>query len=195
MARRGQGSKERIRQYLRAHVGETVTGHDLRDAIGSDVTEWARRLRELRTQEGWDIRSHNDDSSLRPGEYRLVSLPEDSSNYVFPRSISGSLRAQVLERNGYTCQMCGVGAGDPDERDPTRKVRLHVGHIVDKIHGGQDVLTNLRALCSTCNEGAKDLAQEPPSWTWLMSQVRRASVSDQQRILDWLRRKFDTAPE
>jgi 5-methylcytosine-specific restriction endonuclease McrA len=50
--------------------------------------------------------------------------------------------------------MCGL---TPDDIDPAtgRKVRLHIGDIVDKSHGGKDELSNLRSLCSTCNQGAK----------------------------------------
>ena len=110
--------------------------------------------------------------------------------YRFSRAISQRLRAEVLERNGYTCQMCGAGAGDPDPDSPTRRVRLHIGHIIDHDHGGKTEKSNLRALCSTCNQGAKNTVQEPPRWTWLLSQIRRASVADQKKALDWLERKF-----
>ena len=173
-----------------AHIGEVVTSQDLQAAAGSEVTEWARRLRELRSDDGWPIRSNNDDSTLRPGEYRLDSLPPEQA-YTFTRLISARVRAQILERNGYTCQMCGAGAGDVDELNPTRTVRIHVGHIQDKSHGGTDALTNLRALCSNCNQGAKNLVQEPPTWSWLLGRIRTAREDDQRRVLDWLKRKFD----
>ena len=182
-------AKERIRQFLRERVGQVVTSHDLQAAAGQGVTEWARRVREIRTEEGWLIRSHHDDRSLRPGEYRLDSLPDES--YVFERPLSTRLRAQVLERNGYTCQMCGAGAGDVDTQNPTRRIRLHVGHIQDRSHGGSDTLSNLRALCNNCNEGAQNIAQEPPSWSWLYSQVRRAREDDQRQILEFLKQKFE----
>jgi len=71
MATRRPGSKERIRQFLLAHVGEVVTSLQIRDAVGRDVSEWARRLRELREQEDWPIISHNDSAKLKPGEYML----------------------------------------------------------------------------------------------------------------------------
>jgi hypothetical protein len=181
--------KDRLKAFLRDHIGEVVTNEQLME-VAAPATEWARRVRELRSDEGWPIVSHNDDSSLRPGEYKLAGEPPEPGEYRFSRPISAALRAQVLERNGYTCQMCGVGAGEPDAVDPTRKVRLHIGHIVDRSHGGASTLTNLRALCSTCNQGAKDLVQEPPSWTWLLGRVRVASVNDQRKLLDWLRGKF-----
>lgn len=181
-------SKERIRRFLRSRVGKIITAHQLQRV--AKATEWARRVRELRNKEGWQILTHNDDSSLKPGEYRLATLPPDSGAYSFVQSISARVRAQMLERNGYTCQMCGVGAGEPDPQNPRRKVRLHIGHILDRSHGGTDELTNLRALCSACNQGAKNLVQEPPRWTWLLSQLRRASVADQKKALKWLKNKF-----
>ncbi len=189
MPRPRTGSKARLKEYLRNHVGEIVTARDLQVAAGPQVTEWARRVREIR-EEGWPIRTHNDDAGLRPGEYRLDSMPPDDSQYAFTRRISARLRAQVLERNGYTCQMCGAGAGEIDDLNPGRTIRLHIGHIVDQSHGGGETLSNLRALCSNCNQGAQNMAQEPPSWTWVLSQVRRASEGDQRRVMDWLRQKF-----
>jgi len=167
-------------------VGEIVTARQIQEAAGPDVTEWARRLRELRA-EGWPISSHNDRSDLKPGEYVLERLPEQRL-YRFTPNLSGRLRAQVLERNGYTCQMCGIGAGEPMEDG--RKARLHVGHVIDRDHGGKDEMSNLRALCSVCNQGARNIVQEPPSWTWLLAQLRRASIDDQKTALKWLKRKF-----
>ena len=186
------GSKERIRRFLRERVGEIVTKNQLQEVVGPTVTEWARRLRELREDEGWQIRSHVDDSSLKPGEYRLAAPPPDPGEYRFTRPISGRVRAQVRERNGYTCQMCGLAASEDDPDNPGRAVRIHVGHIVDRSHGGTDELSNLRALCSSCNQGARNLTQEPPSWVWLLSQIRRANEADQQKALEWLGRKFRT---
>ena len=82
----------------------------------------------------------------------------------------------MLERNGYTCQMCGARAGDPDDQNPGRCVRLHIGHIVDPSHGGKDEPSNLRALCSTFNQGAENIVREPPSRTWLLGQLKRATA-------------------
>lgn len=52
-AARGEGGRQRILAYLRAHVGEDVTGAEL--AAVSGIHEWARRLRELRVEHGYDI--------------------------------------------------------------------------------------------------------------------------------------------
>lgn len=167
-----------------------VTSGDIREAAGAAVSEWARRLRELRDEEGWPIRSHNDDARLKPGEYLLESSPPEKRDVAFARTISAKLRAEVIDRNGFTCQMCGLTPGDVDPYTG-RKVRLHVGHIVDKSLGGRDELSNLRTLCSTCNQGAKNVTTERPTAIWLLSQVRRAAQDEQKAVFDWLRKKFE----
>ena len=183
------GSKERIRQFLLANIGQVVTSDQLSDAAGPNISEWARRVRELREQEGWSILTHHDSANLTPGQYLLEEMPPEKPDVAFVRGISAKLRAEVLDRNGFTCQMCGLTPGDID---PTtgRKVRLHIGHIKDKSLGGKYELSNLRALCSTCNQGAKNITAEKPTGIWLLSQVRRAGQDEQQAVFKWLQKKF-----
>ena len=64
------------------------------------------------------------------------------------------------------------------------------GHIKDKSLGGKDELANLRALCSTCNQGAKNVTSEKPTTIWLLGQVRRAGHDEQRAVFEWLRTKF-----
>jgi 5-methylcytosine-specific restriction endonuclease McrA len=188
--KRKQGSKERIRQFFLANVGTVVTSIQLRDAAGSNVSEWARRVRELREDEHWPILTHHDSADLRPGQYLLREVPPSELAVKFRRGISAKLRAEVLDRNGFTCQMCGLTPGDLDP-STGRPVRLHIGHIKDKSLGGKDEPSNLRALCSTCNQGAKNITVEKPTAIWLLSQVRRAGQDEQRAVLEWLRKKFE----
>jgi hypothetical protein len=180
-----KGSRAKLREFLYAHVGEILDSETLRKVAAT--SEWARRIRELRNEEGMDIVTHNDRSNLKPGQYMLLSekpLP------AFERGISKELRAQVLDRNGFTCQMCGVAAGEPHPYDHGRKTRLHIGHIVDKSMGGKDELSNLRAVCSVCNEGASNLTLNRPDAIKLLAQVRRAPGKDQLDVLEWLIKKY-----
>ncbi len=187
---RKTSAKERIRQFLRANIGTMVTAHEIKAAAGPDVSEWARRVRELRDEEGWPIITNNDSSELKPGQYILVKEPSNTPRVRFARSISAKLRAQVLDRNGFTCQMCGLCPGDIDP-STGRKVRLHLGHIKDKSLGGEDILSNLQALCASCNQGAKNVTGEKPTAIWLLSQVRRANLDDQRTVFYWLKKKFN----
>lgn len=183
------GSKEKIRQFLLANIGRVIESHELQTAADGAV-QYSRRLRELRDEEGWPILSHNDSTDLKPGQYLLREKPSQKMLPQFARTISARLRAEVLDRNGFTCQMCGL---TPGEIDPAtnRKVRLHIGHIKDKSFGGKDELSNLRALCSTCNQGAKNITTEKASAIWLLSQIRRAGQDEQLAVYDWLRKKFE----
>ena len=183
-------AKKKLRAYFREHQGEVVQGKDLA-ALVQPVGEWARRVRELREQEGWLIHTQNDTQDLKSGEYKLVADPPVKPDAAYKRGISQKLRAEVLDRDGSTCQMCGKAAGEIDP-DTGRPVRLHLGHIRDKVYGGKDELSNLRALCSTCNQGAKNITTEKPSAVWLLAQVRRSGLDDQKTVYDWLKSKYDS---
>ena len=103
----------------------------------------------------------------------------------------------LTERLGKKIQLVGddllvTNVKRPGEIDPAtgRKVRLHIGHIKDKSLGGKDELPNLRALCSTCNQGAKNITTEKATAIWLLSQIRRAGQDEQRAVFEWLRKKF-----
>jgi len=181
-----QGSKAKILEFLLNNIGRVIDGKELQQASGN-VAEWARRVRELRDEEGYQILTHKDRVDLKPGQYLIVT---EKRQPALPRNISKETRAFVLERNGYTCQMCGLAAGDPDPFVPGRTVRLTMGHIIDKSLGGADTPDNLRAICTNCNEGLQNTAPPKPDSIWLLAQVRRAPVDDQRRILEWLETKF-----
>ena len=182
-----KNSKQLILEYLLDRVGEIVDGpKELLPASGNK-TEWARRVRELRTEQGWPILTHKDRADLKPGQYILESTKRKPA---FARSISKQTRAQVLERNGYTCQMCGLASGDEDPHNPERTIRLTMGHIRDKEKCGDDTANNLRAICSNCNEGLQNTSPPKPDRIHLLSQIRRATISDQEAVLDWLLKKF-----
>lgn len=182
------GARTKLRTYFLDNVGKVLEADTLREVAGG-ISEWARRIRELRNEEGMNIVTHNDRSELKPGQYLLVDL---ETLPAFERSISKETRAYVLDRNGFTCQMCGAVAGEPHPYDNNRRTRLHIGHIIDKTEGGSDEANNLRALCSVCNEGASNLTLNKPTVSKLLVQVRRARGAEQIKVLEWLIKKFPT---
>lgn len=111
----GKGARQKLREYFLEHVGEVLDAYTLRKVAGG-ITEWARRVRELRQLDGMNIHTDKDDSTLSPGQYVLVDakpLP------VFASAISKEDRAFVLDRNGFTCQMCGTAAENLTPPTPT----------------------------------------------------------------------------
>jgi hypothetical protein len=184
---RVEGAKARLRKYFLSNIGKVLSSSELQ-AVANGSAEWARRVRELRNEEGYQILTHNDRSTLKPGEYLLETSKQQPA---FSREISKETRAFVLDRNGFTCQMCGAVAGEPHPNDPSgRKARLHIGHIIDKSKGGTDDPSNLRALCSICNEGAQNITLMRPDLKQLLITLRRASSDDQLYALNWLAKKF-----
>lgn len=184
---KSKGSKQLILDYLLKNLGTVLESRDIQLASGG-ASEWARRVRELRDEEGYQILTHNDRSSLKPGQYLLETIARKPA---FKRNVSKETRAFVLERNGYTCQMCGVAAGDADPLGGSRTVRLTIGHIVDKSKGGTDTPLNLRAVCTNCNEGLQNTAPPKPSQIELLKQIRRATIEDQKVVLEWLTKKLE----
>lgn len=180
------GARDRLRDYFLSNLGRVLDSDELREAAGG-ISEWARRVRELRNEEGYLILTHNDRSDLKPGQYLLLTAKPEPA---FERGISKETRAIVLDRNGFTCQMCGAGAGEPHPFDLSRKTRLHLGHIIDKSMGGSDDASNLRAVCSVCNEGASNITPDRPTAIKLKAQIRKARGDDQLELLKFLIDKY-----
>jgi len=59
--------------------------------------------------------------------------------------IKPSLRFEILKRDGYRCQMCGVTAKDG--------ATLEIDHIHPVSKGGTNNPDNLQVLCRDCNAG------------------------------------------
>lgn len=180
------GARAKLRLHFLSNLNRVMDSTELRLVAGG-TSEWARRVRELRTEEGYQILTHHDRANLKPGDYLLESAKPQPA---FARAISKETRAFVLDRNGFTCQMCGAVAGEPHPYDVSRKTRLHIGHIIDKSLGGSDDASNLKAICSICNEGAANVTLQRPDLAKLLVQVRRATALDQLEVLRWLQLKF-----
>jgi hypothetical protein len=69
--------------------------------------------------------------------------------------ISDSLRYDILNRDNFTCVICGASS--------SQGVRLHVDHIVPISKGGKSVPSNLRTLCERCNIGKSNKIENVPS--------------------------------
>ncbi len=180
------GARDRIRNFFISNVGKVVTTQKIRKIAG--ISEYARRIRELRDEEGFQIKSHIDRADLKPGQYILEDLERKP---VISRTISPQLRNEILERNGFTCQLCGAGPGDADPFNPNRKVRLHIDHITPISQHGTDDRDNLRVLCSACNQGRSNVQTPSETALNILAKIRKLPRAEQQEIFTILRRKFE----
>lgn len=137
--------KDKIIEYLRANLGKEVTGEELRYvAKGS---EWARRIRELRTEDGYPI------STKQSGNPRLDTgvyvLEDDRQTPKHDRKIPEPMRRHVLRRDHYTCRRCGWSHADWNRSDP-RFLEIH--HKLHHARGGESKPDNLITYCNTCHD-------------------------------------------
>ena len=138
--------KARILEFLRRNVGSAVSGEELR-YVARNRTEWARRVRELRTEDGWPISTYwNGRPELMSG---LYLLEEDRQLPAHDRIIPDGVRREVLVRDSYTCQDCAWTRELWNPDDP-RHLELH--HIEHHINGGGNDARNLITLCNICHD-------------------------------------------
>lgn len=129
----------RFAHDLEGFVMRWLGGHDaVYQAFVAALREY-RRSEEGRRHYRRCVRRY-----FRTSPRRLAPSPRGD------RSISPSLRAFVLERDGFRCRRCGSG---PDDG------RLVIDHIDPVALGGGSEAENLQVLCDPCNAGKG--AREP----------------------------------
>jgi hypothetical protein len=140
------GIRDKILEFLRSNVGKPVTGEELR-YVAKDRTEWARRVRELRTEQGWPVVTKvSGRPDLAIGTYLLE---QDRQSPPHDRYIPDPVRRAALVRDEYSCQKCGWNHGKWNPADP-RHIELH--HVEHHAHGGQNIQENLIAICTVCHD-------------------------------------------
>lgn len=145
--RKERGSvRDKILKFLRVNVGRPVTNEELRYVSG-EKTEWARRVRELRTEHGWPIATK---TTGRPDlDIGVYILQADRQSPKHDRRIPDDVRRSVLRRDGYRCTMCGWSHKEWNPSDP-RHLELH--HVTHHVRGGANVKENLKTLCNVCHD-------------------------------------------
>lgn len=145
--RKERGSvRDKILKYLRANIGKAVTNEELRYVAGNK-TEWARRIRELRTEFGWPIVTK---STGRPDlAVGVYVLQADRQSPEHDRSIPDDIRREVLRRDEYRCKECDWAHGVWNPSDP-RHLELH--HVKHHARDGENTKENLTTLCTVCHD-------------------------------------------
>lgn len=75
----------------------------------------------------------------RIADYLEMRNPFSNSNLD---AVSGSIRFRVLEKAKKRCELCGASSS---------VTQIDVDHIVPRSKGGSNDISNLQALCRTCN--------------------------------------------
>jgi diadenosine tetraphosphate (Ap4A) HIT family hydrolase len=126
-------------------VGQVLRNHEI-----------VVRDRQTKTYElvGYDDLTEKQKAELISAcEARLQAFVEARGKTIYDHRrvsvgyIPGTLKYEVLKRARFRCELCGTSA---DEK------ALEPDHIIPRIHGGSDDITNLQALCYSCNAMKRD---------------------------------------
>ncbi|AQU77052.1 HNH endonuclease [Priestia megaterium] len=129
---------KRMIELLKLNVGKEISRDNL--AAVAKISDWPRTIRNLRQNDGWDIRPTN-------VGYILHSLKRKETGKK-RKAISTKLRYEVLHRDESKCKRCG--------RTPDDGIKLHVDHKIPVEWGGKTTVDNLWTLCDICNQGKKN---------------------------------------
>ena len=142
--RRKKGSvQSKILEYLRMNVGKPISGEELR-YLAKEKKEWARRSRELRTEEGWPVATRM--SGRRELPVGVYVLEDDKQAEPHDRHIEDAVRVAVLDRDGNACTVCGWTYEQLVPGDPRKLLELH--HVKFHEHKGENTEENLITLCN-----------------------------------------------
>jgi 5-methylcytosine-specific restriction endonuclease McrA/biotin operon repressor len=187
---RNERDRARLLEFFLEHSDVPVSNARLAQVLGSGRGDaWTRRLRELREPRhgGYTIHSRRDLASLGPNEYLFPRQNRRSPQYTV--RIKGSVRTNVLFRDAYQCQNCGLGRGE--KYDDGRAVTVHVAHNLADSYRGEATEQNCFTLCSRCNEAESNIGPDRPVLTKTMQQVRRLPDHEKREILRYLRSCLD----
>ncbi len=138
--------RDKILKYLRMNVGQKVTGEELK-YLAKDRSEWARRVRELRTEYGWPVVTQN---TGRPDlEVGVYLLEADRQSPEHDRHIPDPVKRDVLRRDKYKCTSCNWSHAMWNRSDP-RHLELH--HQKYHVEGGENTESNLITVCTVCHD-------------------------------------------
>jgi 5-methylcytosine-specific restriction endonuclease McrA len=187
---RPQSSLVRVAKFI-ASVGENTifTKMDLLEAVPG-VAQADRRMRDLRDM-GWTIENYKTNPQLRPEQYLVrkvgtrIDLGERRPSTA-RKSISGPIRRRVLEREGHTCQICGIIAGMDYFDEPGGRAVVTVSHILPLSDGGTDDEENLRTECTRCAT-TLSVDEHLPTTDQLVSLTQAAdNLEEKERLFSWM---------
>ena len=92
----------------------------------------------------------------------------------------------------HICQMCGAGEDDKDPYLPSKNVKIVILSDCKTIKISSDIKNKFNVLCENCYSGLMRINIPPrPGHIQLLSFIRRATIDDQQAVMEWLLAKFN----
>ncbi len=164
--RRGSGGgKGRMLELLKAFQGKPVTAEQL---LYVAKVKDMRRVRELRTEDGWRITTRfTGRPELPPDVYVLEGLEPLPQH---DRKISPEVYDSVLSRDVYSCRKCGWKVESRHGGEKRQYIELH--HIEHHKSGGTNNPENLITLCNVHHDAVHRARKNGAEFLgWLQSET------------------------
>lgn len=187
--RREATDRARLLEFLLGSPDVVIDNPTMAKVLGARRGDsWTRRLRELREPRfgGYTVLSHFDRKGMTKGQYFFPKQERHAA--VFTPRISGRVRAEVLFRDEYTCQSCGLSRGET--YDNGSSVKLQVAHNVADSHGGKPDVDNCFTQCHRCNVGESNVGPDRPLASKVLAQVKRLPDHQRRQVYEYLRLVF-----
>lgn len=139
-------ARRRLLLYLQSNVGIPVHATELE--VVASISEYARRVRELRTEEGYAIATRYTGRPDLPGNWYVLESVERVAE-PHDRRIQPEVQKLVYERDANTCRLCG-GTIEHWVKPGSSMLELH--HIQNHAARGSNLASNLIVLCNVCHD-------------------------------------------
>jgi ATP adenylyltransferase len=134
-------TKNMVGRVLTNNKDITERMHDGRKIVGFKVSKF-EELSSVEINGLLDLCTRKIEDYISKRGDNIWSHRKNSSGYI-----PGTLRFDIFKRAKFRCELCGISAEDK---------ALEVDHIVPRNNGGSDDITNLQALCYSCNAMKRD---------------------------------------
>lgn len=131
-----------------------------KDRISELKKDWAKRNKERKLEQEKRWRENNEEQNIEmKKKWYRKNRDRVYSNILKRRSIKhnvyfkGVRRKELLDRDNWTCQCCGIKVHDEKINNPTK---ANIDHIIPISKGGDSTPENLQVLCRTCNLSKND---------------------------------------
>jgi hypothetical protein len=142
-----KGSKSQLLDFFLANVGRVLTSAEL-EYVANNRSEFGRRIRELRTEDGFPIATRfTGRPDLQMGQYVLESAQRRAEQH--DRHIPHDVQKAVYQRDNNRCVCCRWSVESSHE-GPPRILELH--HVQAHKERGPNTVENLVVLCSICHD-------------------------------------------
>jgi 5-methylcytosine-specific restriction endonuclease McrA len=133
-------NKEHISEYMKRYYQEN------KDQIAEYQQENKEKITEY-------MKQYRQSEQGREANYKAATKRR---SYKMKVKFTTYQRKELLDRDNWTCQCCGIKVHDRSTGDWNTHDKANIDHIIPISRGGNSEPNNLQILCRTCNLSKSD---------------------------------------